>query len=265
MAAVRAVAVGGQEPAATPSRVPLFGIEIDALDMAATVERCDELIRTGGYAQHMAINAAKAVMMEDDPKLRAIIRDCALVSADGQAVVWAARLLGTPLPERVAGIDLMHRLFELAEARGYSVFILGARQSTLDIAVERLRARHPSLELAGTRNGYFSDEEAPGVAETIRESRADIVLVAISSPFKEHFLGRYGPALGAPFVMGVGGAIDVLAGVTRRAPRIWQRLGIEWLYRLLQEPRRMFKRYAISNVRFMILVARTKVARARGA
>ena len=224
--------------------------------MAETLAEIERAIATGRYTQHMAINAAKLVAMHDDPKLCEIIDACGLVNADGQSVVWASRLLGDPLPERVAGIDLMEALLELAERRGYRVYFLGARAEVLDLAVERLVARYPRLQLAGARDGYFSDDEAPEVCDAIRASRTDVLFVAMSSPRKEYFLGEYGPHLDAPFVMGVGGSIDVIAGVTRRAPAVWQSLGLEWLFRLLQEPRRMFRRYAVTNTRFIALVGR---------
>jgi N-acetylglucosaminyldiphosphoundecaprenol N-acetyl-beta-D-mannosaminyltransferase len=222
--------------------------------MTDTLEAIERAIARGLYTQHMAINAAKLVAMHDDPKLSEIIDGCGLVNADGQSVVWASRLLGDPLPERVAGIDLMDALLELAERRGYSVYFLGARSDVLQQAVARLRERYPQLHVAGARDGYFTDDEAPGVCKTIRASGADVLFVAMSSPRKEYFLGEYGPELGVPFVMGVGGSIDVMAGMTRRAPAAWQRLGLEWLFRLLQEPRRLFRRYAITNTRFIALV-----------
>jgi N-acetylglucosaminyldiphosphoundecaprenol N-acetyl-beta-D-mannosaminyltransferase len=108
--------------------------------------------------------------------------------------------------------------------------------------------------VAGARDGYFADDEAAAVCDAIRASRADLLFVAMSSPRKEYFVGEYGPKLGVPFVMGVGGSIDVIAGVTRRAPVAWQRMGLEWAFRLLQEPRRMFRRYAVTNTRFIVLL-----------
>lgn len=237
-------------------RADILGCAIDRLDMAGTLAAIERAIAARRYTQHMAINAAKLVAMQDDAKLRAIVDDCDLVNADGQSVVWASRLLGDPLPERVAGIDLMDALLELAARRGYGVYFLGARADVLARAVERLQAKHPALRVAGARDGYYADDEASDVAAAIRASGADILFVAMSSPRKEYFLGEYGPGLGAPFVMGVGGSIDVIAGFTRRAPVAWQRLGLEWLFRLLQEPRRMFRRYAVTNARFVGLVGR---------
>ena len=244
-----------------PERARVVGCCIDRLDMDQTLARCEELIESGEYAQHLCINAAKAVAARDDAELRAIIDRCELVSADGQAVVWASRILGDPLPTRVAGIDLMQRLLERAEARRYRVFILGAKPDVLDRAARRIRARHPALALVGTRDGYFSEADDAAVAAEVAAARPDILFVAMPSPRKEYWLGRYGPDLGVPFVMGVGGSVDVIAGVTKRAPALWQKLGLEWAYRLLQEPRRLLGRYLRTNLRFIFLVARELIAR----
>jgi len=243
-------------------RVRILGCEIDRLDMAGTLEHCRAVIRDRRYTQHVAINAAKLVTLRRQPELREVIERCHLVNADGQSIVWASRLLRDPLPERVAGVDLMQELLAMAETSGYRVFILGARQEVLQTAIHRLHRRHPELALAGSHHGYFAEEESPDIAAKVRAARADILFVAMSSPRKEQWLGRFGESLGVPLVMGVGGAIDILAGITRRAPRLWQRAGLEWLYRLLQEPRRMFRRYLTTNLRFSVLIAREIAARA---
>lgn len=239
--------------AAAP-RAEILACEIDRVDLAGALARCEESIASRRYVQHMAINAAKLVAMRDDAELARVVRGCELVTADGQAVVWASRVLRDPLPVRVAGIDLMEALLERAATKGYRVYILGARQEVLEQAVARLLERHPGLQIVGRRDGYFADAEEAEVAAEIAWARADILFVAMSSPRKELFLGRQGPHMGVPFVMGVGGAIDVVSGITRRAPRIMQRLGLEWLFRLLQEPRRLFRRYAVTNARFIQLV-----------
>ena len=193
------------------------------------------------------------------------VAGCDLVSADGQAVVWSARLLRQPLPGRVAGIDLMHELLTLAEREGWRVYFLGARREVLDRAVERIRKRHPGLEVAGARDGYFTRDQEPHVREAIRAARPHLLFVAISSPRKEYWLAEHVRALGVPFSMGVGGALDVEAGFVRRAPGWMQRAGLEWLFRLLQDPRRLLRRYVVGNARFLALVARELVRpRARG-
>jgi N-acetylglucosaminyldiphosphoundecaprenol N-acetyl-beta-D-mannosaminyltransferase len=243
-------------------RAVVMGCPIDRLDMPETLGRIERFIAEGAFAQHVAINAAKIVAMQDDPSLRGIIERCELVSADGQAIVWASRLLGDRLPTRVAGIDLFQQLLALAERRGYRVFILGAKPDVLDRAVARIRERHPDLQLAGARDGYFSDEEAPQVAEQIKESRADLLFVAMPSPRKEYWLGDYGRRVGVPFVMGVGGSVDVLSGMTQRAPRFLQVIGMEWFYRFAQEPSRLWRRYLTTNVRFLGLLAQHLARRA---
>jgi N-acetylglucosaminyldiphosphoundecaprenol N-acetyl-beta-D-mannosaminyltransferase len=243
------------------ARVEVLGCALDAVDMDEAVARIDEAIGERRFLRHADLNGAIVVAMQGDDELRESIVGADLLVADGQSVVWAARLLGRPLPARVAGIDLMHRTIELAERRGYSIYILGARQEVLERAVERLTADHPDLKIAGYRNGYFDDSEDPAVAAAIRESGADILFVAISSPRKEYFLGRYGRGLGVPYVMGVGGSIDVVAGVARRAPVWMQRVGLEWAFRLVQEPRRLFRRYLVTNARFIAFVAREALRR----
>jgi N-acetylglucosaminyldiphosphoundecaprenol N-acetyl-beta-D-mannosaminyltransferase len=241
---------------AVADRAEVLGCSIDRVDMSEAARRCDRFIRDRTGAQHMAINAAKIVAMRHDSELRALIDSCDLVTADGQAVVWASRLLGDPLPERVAGIDLMFELLALAEERGYRVYLLGATAPVMRTAVAKLRERHPRLVIAGYRDGYFSDEEEPFVAAEIRAAGTDMLFVAMPTPRKEYFIGRWGPELGVAFSMGVGGAIDVVAGVTRRAPRLLQRLGLEWAFRLAQEPRRLMRRYVVTNSEFVALTLR---------
>lgn len=243
-------------------RADVLGCPIDRLDMDQTLARIDGLIETRGFAQHVAINAAKLVAMRSDDQLREIVRRCEVISADGQSVVWASRLLGDPLPTRVAGIDLMHELLARAEQRGYGVFILGAKPDVLECACERILERHPRLRLVGRRDGYFSPADDAAVAQEIKVARPDILFVAISSPRKEYWLGLHGREIDVPFVMGVGGSVDVIAGITRRAPRVLQRLGIEWLYRLAQEPRRLWRRYLVTNALFLSMLARELASRA---
>lgn len=242
------------EPRGT--RLSLLNCPIDAVDMDEAVVRCEAAIASRSYLQQVSVNAAKFVTMADDRELREMVADSGLITADGQSVVWAARLLGTRLPERVAGIDLMERLLGAADRDGHRVFVLGARREVLDTALARLQERYPNLTFAGARDGYYGDTEVAEVCEEIRASRPDILFIAMSSPRKEHFLGEHGEALGVPFAMGVGGSIDVIAGLTKRAPRLLQRLGLEWAYRLAQEPRRLASRYLNTNARFAWMVLR---------
>lgn len=241
-------------------RAEVVGCDIDRLDMDQTVRRCAEIIGSGGPAQHVAVNVAKVVALRENQRLREIVERCELVSVDGQPLVWASRLLRDPLPERVTGIDLMFRLLELAQERGYRVYVLGAREEVLATAIERLGELYPSLIVAGSHHGYFADEESMEICSLVREAAPHILLVAMTSPRKEYWLADHAADLGVPFSMGVGGSIDIVAGVTKRAPAWMQRLGLEWFYRLVQEPRRLGPRYLRTNLRFAGLLARELVS-----
>jgi N-acetylglucosaminyldiphosphoundecaprenol N-acetyl-beta-D-mannosaminyltransferase len=179
-----------------------------------------------------------------------------VILADGIAVVWAARLLGAPLPERVAGINLMAGILRRGQGRGYRVFCLGASDDVLQRTVARMAARFPRVRIVGSHNGYFTEHEEEAVAQAIAEARPDVLFVAMTSPRKEMFLARWSKRLAVPVCHGVGGAFDVVAGKVRRAPIGWQRLGLEWLYRVLQEPGRLWRRYLVTNTLFCGLVLR---------
>lgn len=240
----------------------VLGCHIDAVTMAETVARCEHAIASRNRLHQVSVNASKLTAIRRDERLRRIVDHSGLVNADGQSIVWASRLLGEPLPERVAGIDLMFELLAKAELRGYRVYIVGARPQVLERAVARLEQMYPRLTLCGWHHGYFTDSEEPALVESIAAADPDIVLVAMSSPRKEYWLEDHGASLRAPVQVGVGGSIDVVAGVTRRAPRLIQSAGLEWVYRLLQEPRRLGRRYASTNTRFIALLAR-ELARRR--
>jgi N-acetylglucosaminyldiphosphoundecaprenol N-acetyl-beta-D-mannosaminyltransferase len=229
--------------------------------MDETVERIRSWVAAGRLRQHVVLNAAKVVELERSPDLAEVIRRCDLVSPDGVSVVWASRLLGRPLPERVSGIDLMERLVAAAAKDGRTVYFLGARPEVVARTVEVLQARHPDLRVAGFHHGYWTDDEE--MVARIREAAPDYLLVGIPSPRKEFWLSANLRSLGVPFAMGVGGSFDVIAGVHRRAPRWAREHGLEWLWRLLQEPRRMWRRYLIGNWRFIALVLRERLRRPR--
>jgi N-acetylglucosaminyldiphosphoundecaprenol N-acetyl-beta-D-mannosaminyltransferase len=242
----------------TPRRV-LFGVGVDPLTMDQAVERCLGAVRDGERLEVGVVNAAKLVAMRRDPRLAEAVGGCGLVLADGQAVVWAGRLLRARLPERVAGIDLFLRLLAAAEADAVPVYFLGAREEVLAAALAEAGRRFPALKIAGHRDGYFADAERPAVADAVRDSGAAMLFLGMTSPRKELFTAGYGNRTGARVVHGVGGSFDILAGVTRRAPRPWQRLGLEWLYRLLQEPRRLARRYLTTNAAFVAMTLRELV------
>ncbi|MGE0480121.1 MAG: WecB/TagA/CpsF family glycosyltransferase [Phycisphaerae bacterium] len=238
----------------------ILGVPVRPLTMRETVALATRAIERREPLLFGVVNAAKIVNMRADAELRAAVLAANVIVADGMSVVWAARLLGRPLPERVAGIDLMTELLAEGDRRRWRVFLLGATQEVLDEVRRRVAVQYPKVVIAGSRNGYFAARDDETVAAEIAATRADVLFAAMSSPKKELFLARWQSRMGIPVCHGVGGAFDVLAGVVRRAPRVWQALGCEWLYRLLQEPGRLWKRYLVTNARFTGLVLRAWLA-----
>jgi N-acetylglucosaminyldiphosphoundecaprenol N-acetyl-beta-D-mannosaminyltransferase len=229
--------------------------------MSEAVDRCAEAIALGAYLSVGVVNAAKVVGMRHDASLRDAVAGCQMILADGQAVVWASRLLRTPLPERVAGIDLFEELLGTASQRGYRVYFLGARADVLDKMLVEVSRRYPGLSVVGARDGYYRPSEEADIVAEIRNSGADLLFVGMSSPTKELFLSTWGKNTGARVVHGVGGSFDIMAGVVQRAPLWAQRRGLEWFYRVKQEPLRLGRRYVTTNLAFINMVA---VAAARG-
>jgi N-acetylglucosaminyldiphosphoundecaprenol N-acetyl-beta-D-mannosaminyltransferase len=230
--------------------------------MADVLAACEESIRTRDPLLIGVVNVAKLVKARHDAQLRQSLDEVTFTVADGAPVVWLSRLCGCALPERVAGIDIMNALLARADRQGYGVYFLGAQRDVVERVVEHVRGQYPGVRIAGYRDGYFSRDQEGTVAETIRASRADILLVAVPTPQKENFLRQWRKRIDVPVCHGVGGSFDVVAGITRRAPRWMQKLGLEWLYRVMQEPRRMWKRYLVTNTIFLGLAAR-EIVRAR--
>ncbi|MFD3758749.1 WecB/TagA/CpsF family glycosyltransferase [Streptomyces sp. NPDC058622] len=243
------------------SRHSLFGVTLDALTMDESVRRCLDAVRRGEQIEIGMVNAAKLVNMRRDPRLAAAVGGCDLVLADGQAVVWAGRVLGVRLPERVAGIDLFMRLLAAAETADIPVYLLGARQDVLEMMLRQISDRFPELRVAGSRNGYFEDSDQEAIADAIAASGARLLFLGMTSPKKEIFTAAHGKRTGAHVVHGVGGSFDILAGITKRAPLVWQRMGLEWFYRTLQEPRRLGKRYLTTNAAFLLMTVRELIHR----
>lgn len=235
----------------TSNRIQIMGCNVDNLSMEETLQVIDGFIRSGQPHQHVVVNVDKIVKAQHDEELRRIINECALINADGMPVVWASRWLGKPLKERVAGVDLFESLMQRSARTGWRVYLLGARNEVVQGVKNLYERKYPGLTVAGARDGYWKAGEEELVAQQIAEARPDILFVAISSPKKEQFLGRYQAMMKVPFAMGVGGTFDVAVGKVKRAPVWMQRSGLEWFYRFLQEPRRMFRRYFIEDMAFL--------------
>ncbi|MEO6561550.1 MAG: WecB/TagA/CpsF family glycosyltransferase [Nitrosospira sp.] len=236
------------------SRIEIMGCQIDNLSMEETLQAVENFIKSGRPHQHVVVNVDKLVKASRDEKLRRIINECALINVDGMPVVWASYLLGKPLKERVAGVDLFEALMRRSAAKGWRVFLLGAKEEIVSRVKQVYEERYAELIIADYRNGYWKPEEENAVVEQIKAAQADLLFVAISSPKKEHFLGRYQADMRVPFAMGVGGTFDVVTGKVKRAPKWMQKTGLEWFFRFLQEPRRMFGRYFIDDMAFFGLL-----------
>lgn len=231
--------------------------------MNETLQIVDNTIAEGKQLHHVVVNAGKIVAMQKDLQLRQSVNESDLINADGQAVVWASKVLGKPLKERVAGIDLMVNLVQMAHDKNYKIFFFGAQEEVVRKVVDTYTDQYSPNIIAGYRNGYFKKEEEQSIAQEIAASGANILFVAISSPTKENFLYENKALLQkVNFVMGVGGSFDVVAGKVQRAPLWMQKAGLEWFYRFAQEPKRMWKRYLVGNSKFIGLVVKEAFSKA---
>ncbi len=232
--------------------------------MQDTLALVEQAIAENKQLHHMVVNASKLVTLQKDNELRESVNSADIINADGQAVVWASKFLGVPLKERVAGIDLMANLIAMAHQKNYKIFLLGAKEEIVSKLASIYTTQYSPEILAGYRNGYFAEEQEDTIVNDIVNSGAHMLFVAITSPKKENFLYRHKAQLSrVNFIMGVGGSFDVFAGKTKRAPQWMQKIGMEWFYRFLQEPKRMWKRYLVGNTKFLFLVLKEKFRRNR--
>ena len=257
MPANRPLALARPDPIPLPTRrIQVMGTSLDPVTMSEAVRLVERSVVARRPLRHVAMNAAKLEEMRTDPDLRRSVETADLVTADGQSIVWASLFLGKPVPERVTGIDLMLATLDLAARRGFRVFTLGAREDVVRDAVTILKRTYPGLNIVGAVDGYFTPEQEAAVVARVASASPDILYVALSTPKKEKFLAAHQEELRIPFCMGVGGSLDVIAGRVRRAPRVLQCLGLEWLFRLAQEPRRLWRRYLRANTLFLWLFLR---------
>jgi N-acetylglucosaminyldiphosphoundecaprenol N-acetyl-beta-D-mannosaminyltransferase len=243
------------------ARQNFLGVPIDCLTLADTIVAVDRAIRSQQCLRHVCINVAKFVAMRTNKDLEQDVHSSDIISADGMGIVWAARLMGIAIPERVAGIDLMEGVLRLCVARRYRPYFLGAAPDVLKVASLNIQDRFSGLELAGVQHGYFGSDQESDVIAAIKDSRADCLFIGMPTPRKERLLARFHNDFGVPFIMGVGGTFDVLAGRVHRAPRLVQNIGFEWLFRTIQEPLRLGPRYIKTNVAFASIVTRALASR----
>jgi N-acetylglucosaminyldiphosphoundecaprenol N-acetyl-beta-D-mannosaminyltransferase len=241
------------------TRVDILGTPVDNMTMQQTLNLIENAIEKNQRVSHTVVNAGKIVLMHRNAQLKQSVVNADIINADGQGVVWASRFLGQPIVERVTGIDLMDNLVKLAYQKKYKIFFFGAKDDVLNKVIGHYSRMYSSDIVAGYRNGYFKKSEERAIAQQIADSGAQILFVAITSPLKENFLYENRDLLkSVNFTMGVGGSFDVVAGLVKRAPIWMQQSGLEWAYRVYQEPKRMFKRYMVGNWKFMMLVMRHK-------
>mgnify|MGYP001046305636 CR=1 FL=1 len=232
----------------------ILGVRVDLVDLPQTLQLIENFIDSGRPHQIVVVNVSKIVRAQYDDFLKKIINDADLVGADGVPVVWMSKLFKPEIPGRVNGTDLMEALVAAAAQKGYSVYFFGAEDDVINKVVAFYSKKYPTLKIAGARNGYFSEDEEIDIVKQIRKSNADIMFVGFGSPKKEIFINKYKYQMNVPVIHGVGGSFDVVAGKTKRAPVWMQKYGLEWFFRILQEPKRMLKRYLITNFLFIIFV-----------
>lgn len=231
---------------------------MDISTMEGTVSFIENRILIEQFTQHVVVNVAKLVNMQSDLALSESVRACDIINIDGMGVVWGARLCGYSIPERVAGVDLFYGLLAMSAERQFPIFLLGAKLEVVEKTKQVAEGLYENLKVAGYHDGYFWDDEEE-VVKKIRESGAKLLFVAITSPKKENFINKWKDDLGVDFVMGVGGTFDVVAGKVKRAPVWMQKSGLEWVYRIIQEPKRMWKRYLITNSKYIWLLLKEKI------
>ena len=228
----------------------LFGTPVAAATLPEVLHLVHETVLWQENLRIGVVNAAKIVNLTRDHVFREQLLSSDIIVADGMSVVVASRLLGRRIPERITGIDLMYGILALGNRHRYRLYCLGATDEVLEAVTAKIATEYPGINIVGRRNGYFSATADAAVAAEIAACRPDVLFVAMPSPRKEAFLATWGKHMRVPVCHGVGGSFDVMAGKVRRAPKLWQRLGLEWLYRLLQEPGRLWRRYLVTNTLF---------------
>jgi N-acetylglucosaminyldiphosphoundecaprenol N-acetyl-beta-D-mannosaminyltransferase len=235
-------------------RIELGGVLIDQIDVEGALERLREFLADGGTHQVVTVNLDFLSIAQRDPAFRDTLNAADLAVADGMPLVWASRLRGEPLPERVAGVDLVHESCQLALGTGHSVFLLGAAPGVADRAARKLQEEYPGLRIAGTYSpgiGALSRAENAAIVSMIREARPGFLFVALGAPRQDLWIRENRAELGVPVSIGVGCVFDLLAGSVERAPHWMQKAGLEWAHRLRSEPGRLWRRYLVNDTRML--------------
>ncbi len=217
-------------------RVEILGVGFDNMTMEQAVAEGVRLMETEGAHYVVTPNPEIVEVCREDAEAMEAVKHANLVIPDGIGVIYGAKILGTPLQEKIPGIEFAKRLMEQMAVNGKKLFLLGAKPGIAEEAARRLSAQYVGLQVVGTHDGYFKEDE--GVIRAIRESGADVVFVCLGAPKQEKWMRKNGEATGAHLLLGLGGCLDVFSGTVKRAPVIYQKLGLEWFYRLLKNPSR---------------------------
>ncbi|KKM10759.1 N-acetylmannosaminyltransferase [Clostridiales bacterium PH28_bin88] len=234
-------------------KVSVLGTLVDPVDMQGTLEKVEEYIKEGTPHHIITLNAEIIYRAQHEPALKDIINSAHLVTPDGAGVVWAAGKLGTPVPERVTGIDLVQAILPTAAIKGWRIFLYGAAPGVAEEAARKMVEEYPGIQIAGTSHGYLDAQGQKGLLSSIQKTKPDILLVALGAPKQEYWIREHMDQLKVPVLIGIGGTLDVLAGKAKRAPEAFQRLKLEWLYRLLKEPRRAGRMLALPKFALLVL------------
>lgn len=218
-------------------KIDILGVYFDDLRLQEAVARGALLAGSEGFDYVVTPNPEIVNLARTDQAYRGLINGASLVLPDGIGIIYAAKMLKTPLPERVPGIDFASGLMDELAASGRRLYLLGAKPGVAQKAAERLSAQHPGLVICGAADGYFQD--AAAAAQALQEAKADVAFVCLGAPKQEQFMAEYGPKSGVKLMVGLGGALDVFSGEVQRAPEGFQKLGLEWFYRLLHQPSRV--------------------------
>lgn len=232
----------------------VFGLDYANVTLDEAVGRIEELIRN--KAPHMVLTTGAELIARayKDSELKKIYLSADLLTIDSQVVYFACKLLRKPVKEPVSAAKLMFKFLETAEVKGYRLFFLGAKEHILEKAISNLKEKHPNLNIVGYHHGYFDFYNDYDIIEAISNAQPDVLFVAMSSPLKERFINKNLSKLNVPVCFGVGGTFDIAAGYCKFAPKWVSNIGLEWFYRFLQEPKRLWKRYATTNLVFIWVV-----------
>jgi N-acetylglucosaminyldiphosphoundecaprenol N-acetyl-beta-D-mannosaminyltransferase len=243
------------------NQINIFDIKLHPFRRSEFISLICKKIKDGEQMAQFGVNSATVNEIYGNEEYRRAINNADLLNIDGMSVVWALRCLGYKVPERVATPDLADDVLDMAEKEGFSVFLLGAKETILFKCIDGLKVKMPNIRIAGHQHGFYSTDNEHVIIETINKTKPDILLIGMSSPKKELFCEKYRHELNTNYILGVGGYFDILAGYTRRAPKCMQNKGLEWFYRLIQEPRRMWRRYLLGIFKFLWLVLKERSAR----